>query len=209
MGIDVEIKKVIPLIYSYDRKDKYDDEKWSDIETITLITDSKNIATFTSFIRQIILITLSKQEKLLVRFSEINDNIMARIQNVLSKNLMIKTYPSIREKWWYYIPGMVASTIAERKNIDTIFEYWGNVDYIQFVIANNSSVAEIFKLLEIDAYKLSTPNLLTILSYAKFIITDSGDGNEAEIMFHKDLKEEVIKHINEAASFAGINISIQ
>lgn len=199
-------KEVKPLLYSYNKKEISVNRKWDEVKTIALLTDPCDNKLFIKFIKKIIIVSLSENRKILLRISEINDNILNYIKIIMSGSSIVKMYPSIKRNLLMYIPGMIISTVDNCDKIDAIFEYWGNVDYIQFLVLNSDSVESLFKLLEDDVYELSMQNLLSFLPHTKFILTDSGDGNEAEIIYHKDHGSYLNECINKAIEDTGVNL---
>lgn len=204
MNVKIELRKSKPLLYSYKGKEKFEEVKWCNFETLLLTTDQQDLPTFKGLLRQIIAQAIIEKD-VIVRFSEINSKIMHQVEQLLAKSQYFKIYPS-QKKMMYYKPGMILSTINRLELLEKLLEYWGSVDFFQIILVKSQLLDDVFSLLEKDVYELAPETLLLVLESSSCIIADSGDGNEAEIIFNKNYYNTVKKIILEATLIKKIEL---
>jgi len=203
MSIKIELRKARPLLYSYKGKEKYEENKWQGYDTLVLITEDKNREIFLKVVKNIILETMVHHE-IVLRFAEISQSIMENIKAIFSIHPELKVYPAKKNK--IYTPGMIISTISTDDEFDKALNYWGSVDFFQIIAIDKQVVNSVTSLLEEDVYELSVKALLLILEYCNFVLTDSGDGNEAEIIYPIK-NEKMIKDLILNACEEGLDIT--
>jgi len=115
-------------------------------------------------------------------------------------------YPKSK-RGMFYIPGTVVSKIDTSGELEKILEHWGRVDLLNLIASKEYMLSSVLELLEMDAYESSAENLLSILNVSTFIIRDSGDGNEAEILYRIENRDYVKSLLIKASTASGIELS--
>lgn len=197
----IEIRKARPIL----RKKEYIEEEWQGRETLALLIDEKHVPALTGFIKQIVMEALY-DNIIVLRFAESAEQILSSIKDSLQNYSELKMYPKSR-RGIFFIPGTLVSKINTSSELERILEHWGRVDLLDLIVSREDMLGSVLELLEKDVYESSAKNLLSILNVSTFIIRDSGDGNEAEIIYKVENSDYVKSLLAKASTASGIRLS--